>query len=98
MYSCETHTLVLKRAADALHHRVRDIRRRVDEVEVLATSLTNEARIALVVVDVCSDILPQLLEDKGATSEVECSEAWVRDDLRDDFGGRAGDELKNTSW
>ena len=91
-------TLVLERAAYTLHDRVRDIRRRVDKVEVLATGLTNETRIALVVVDVRGDILPELLEDEGATSEVECCEAWVRDDLRDDFGGWSGDELEDTRW
>lgn len=96
--NCTVRTLVLERAAYTLHDRVRDIRRRVDEVKVLSTGLTNETRVTLVVVDVRGDILPELLEDKGAASEVECGEAWVRDDLRDDLGGWSGDELENTSW
>lgn len=95
---CTVRTLVLERAAYTLHNRVRDIRGRVDKVEVLSTGLTNETRVTLVVVDVRGDILPELLEDEGATGEVECCEAWVRDDLRDNFGGWSRDELENTSW
>ena len=90
-------TLILKCSANGLIDGVLDLRRGVDQVEVLATcysvsqnkltakrsllhdhtGLAHNSRVALVYVDVGRDVLPQLLEHKGAASEVQGGEARV---------------------
>ena len=66
-------------------------------MEVLSTSLANNTRVALVVIQVRSDILPKLLEDESASGEVKGSEFGVSDHLGNNFSGRTRDELKDTS-
>ena len=68
----------------------------MDKVEVLATGLTDDARVALVRVEVLGDVLPELLEHEGAASEVERREVWVRDGLADDCFWHARNELNDT--
>lgn len=57
------------------------------------TGLADDAWIALIFVDICSDVLPQLLEHERAPSEVQRSKLAMRDRLRDDFWRRARHEL-----
>lgn len=92
------HTLVLECASYALHNRVLQLRRLMNDMEVLSTSLTNKTWVALVYVDVSGDVLPEFLEDECAAGKVEGGEAGVGDDLRADLFRRAGDELDNTRW
>jgi hypothetical protein len=66
-------------------------------MEVLAACLTNDPGVSSILVKVVGNILPQLLEDEGASSEVEGRELAVTDRLCDDFSGRARDELDDAS-
>lgn len=65
-------------------------------MEVLATSFTNEPRVALVDVDIGADILPELLEHKGAACEVQSCEARMRNYLCNNLCRRAGYKLDDT--
>lgn len=69
----------------------------MDHVEVLASGLSDNAGVRLVVLDVVTNVLPELAEDVGRTGEVEGSELGVLQDLGDNLGGGAGDELDDTS-
>ena len=51
------------------------------EMEVLSACLSDQSGITLVVINVRANVFPQLLEDKGASGEVQRCETWVRDDL-----------------
>ena len=62
-------------------------------MEVLPAGLADDARVALVGVEVLGDVLPELLEHEGAASEVERREVWVRDGLADDCFRHARNEL-----
>lgn len=70
---------------------------RMDHVEVLATSLTNNTGVADVVVDVVTNLLPQVAEDVGGTSEVERREVGAGERDARDLLGITGDELDDTS-
>lgn len=65
-------------------------------MEVLASCLAHNPGVALIDIEVGGDILPQLLENEGATSEVERGKAAVVDGLRDDLGRGTRGELDNT--
>lgn len=78
-------TLVLERGPDSLVDGVLDICRRVDEVEILAASLADNTRVALVDVQVGRDVLPELLENERAAGKVQGSEVWAGDCLTDDL-------------
>lgn len=67
-------------------------------MEVLSTGLTDQAGVALVRLDVRSDVLPQFFEHKCAPGEVERRKVGVGDDLCADLCGWAGDELDDTRW
>ena len=60
------------------------------------TSLANDAWIALILIDVCGDVLPQLLEHERAPSEMQRSKVAMRDCLRDNLWGRAWHKLYNS--
>lgn len=89
-------SLVLEGSADRLEDGLLEVGRRVDEVEVLSTSLTDDSGVAGVVVNVVDDLLPQGSEDEGATSEVESSELSVLNAGLDNLDGRSRDELDDT--
>lgn len=63
-------TLVLKSRPHALYHRAPDVSAWVDQVEVLPSRLADNPRVALVVIDISSNILPQLLENEGRSGEM----------------------------
>lgn len=88
-------SLELKRSADGLHGSVADVRRLVDEVEVLATSFADDARVAAVFAlgDPLSDFSVQGTEHGGASGEMQGSEFAVVEYGVGDFFGIAGDEL-----
>src|SRR5690606_16077584 len=48
--------------------------RRVDEDEVLAAGLADEARVLLVVLDVLADAAPERLEGAGGAGEVDAAQ------------------------
>jgi hypothetical protein len=90
-------SLVLKGTTDGTDDGSADVGGRVDELEVLATSLTDDTGVGEVLVDVVADLLPEVLEDVGRTGEVETSEHAVGEDLVDEGDGGvavgAGEEL-----
>lgn len=55
-------TLVLECSSDSLNHRVLDIGTLVDNMEILAPSLTHNARVTLVHIQIVRDILPEFFE------------------------------------
>lgn len=87
--------LILKRSSHALHNGILHLRRGMYQVEVLSSRLAHKSWVTLVDIDIGGDILPQFLEHECAAGEVESCEAWVRDDLGNNFGGRSGDELND---
>lgn len=87
--------LEFKGTADGLDDGVTDICRLVDEMEVLSTGLTNDARVAAVLAigDAVGDLSIEAAEDPGATGEVKSSEIGVVEHGVGDFFGLAGNEL-----
>ena len=67
-------------------------------MEVLASSLPNNAGVSPVLFEVLRDVLPQLAEDERASREMERGERAVVDRLGDDLRRRAGDELDHARW
>lgn len=61
------------------------------------TGLANDTGIALVIVQISSNVLPELLEDEGASSEVKGGEVRVGDHLADNLSRRTRNELEDTS-
>lgn len=70
----------------------------MDQMEVLPSGLAHDSWIALVVVDVGCNVLPQLLKHKGRAGEVQCSEIGMGDALGDDFWRRTWNELDDAGW
>jgi hypothetical protein len=79
-----------------LDDRIPDLGRLVDNVEVLPAGLAHNPWVPFVHIEVGRDVLPQLLEDKGAASEVESREVGVVDGLCDYFGRGSGGKLDDT--
>ena len=75
-------TLVLERSTDGLDGGRAHVGGRVHELPVLATGLTNDARVREVVVDVLRNVLPERLEDVRRASEVQSGKVLVLDNLR----------------
>lgn len=69
--------LVLKGTTDSVVEDVLDISRLVHKVEVLATSLTDDARVSAIGVDVLGDLLPEVVEDACAAREVQTRQITV---------------------
>ena len=72
------------------------VRSRPERCEALHTGLADDTGVALVLVKVGGNVLPQFLEDKRAAGEMKPSEARVVDRLRDDRCWGAWDELNDT--
>ncbi len=93
---------VLETSSDSLNDARLDLGRRVVEVEVLSSSLTNDSWVTLVLVNVVTDSLPEISEDVGGSSEVETGKVLVVDTLTDNLGRVAWNELDdgwgNTSF
>lgn len=87
--------LVLESTTDGLDSGVVEVGRLVDQVEVLAASLTNDARVGLVAAlsNTLTNGSVQLAEDLSATGVVEGSELLVGEDGLGDLDGVTGDEL-----
>ena len=66
--------LVLEPAARDRDRDLLRIGRRVDDDEVLAAGLADEARIRAVAADVLADLLPHAVEHRGAAGEVHAGE------------------------
>ena len=64
----------------------------------MRTSLANDTRVALVVIQVQRNVSPEFLEHGGATREVEAGKRSMIDRLLDDLGCRARDELDDGRW
>lgn len=62
------------------------------------TSLADDPRVSLVLVQVARNVLPQLPEHECAPGKVQCSEVRVVDALSDDLRRRTGRELDDTGW
>lgn len=93
-------TLEFEGTADSLKSSVVQgslVQVRVQHVVVLATSLTNNARVALVVVDVVTDLLPEHTENVGGAGKVEGCKVGVGNGGATDFLSRARNELDDTS-
>jgi hypothetical protein len=86
-------TLVLKRRAHSLHHRIPNLSRLVNQMKVLPPRLAHDARVRPIRVQVARNVLPQLLEHGRAAGKVQRREAAVRESLRDDFFCGPRDEL-----
>lgn len=89
--------LVFESTTHGLLGSVLDVGRGVNQVEVLATSLTNDARVALVgaIGNSRGNLTIQAAEDLSATGEVEGSEFSVAKNDLGDFLGVAGHELND---
>lgn len=87
--------LVLERAADGVEDGVFNVGRRMDQVEVLAARLADDARVGFVSAlgDAGADLPVQLAEDGRAAGVVERGEVFVGEDLARDELGVAGHEL-----
>lgn len=90
-------TLELKGTTDGLNCGVTHIGGLVDQVEVLATSLADNARIAPVLAlrHTLGDFAIEHTEDISATSEVKTSEFLVVEDGAGDLLSLTGHELNN---
>ena len=91
-------TLVLKRAPHALYHSIPNLCRLVYNMKVLSTRFTHNPRVTSILVKIQCDIFPQFFEHKGASSEMECSEAWMVDGLSNNFGRGSRNKLDDTGW
>lgn len=80
-------SLVLESTANRLNDGGTNISRRVNELPVLATSLSDHSRVRQVLVHVVGNRLPQRLEDGGRSSEVKTSKVLVRDGAVDKLDG-----------
>ena len=80
--------MVLESATDRTDDGSTEVGRRVNELEVLATGLADNARVAQVPVNVVADLLPERAEDVGRAGKVETGEHAVREDLVDERDGR----------
>jgi len=86
-------SLVLETGSDGLEDTGSDVGRRVVQVEVLSTGLSDDSGVSLVVVQVHGNVLPQLFEDVGGSGKVETGKVPVVDTLLDDLGGVTRGEL-----
>ena len=77
-------------------NRIVDIRTLMYNMEVLAPSLTNDSRVPFVIIQICSDVLPKLLEYMGRPSKVKTCERRVRDSLGNNFWWRSWDKLNDS--
>ena len=73
-----------------------DIRTLMYNMEVLAPSLTNDSRVPFVIIQICSDVLPKLLEYMRRPSKVKTCERRVRDSLGNNFWWRSRDKLNDS--
>lgn len=89
---------VLETSSDGLNDTRLDVGRRVVQVEVLTTGLSDKSWVTLVQVDVVSNSAPQGLEDLSGSSEVETSKVLVVDTLADNLRWVSGDELDDRWW
>jgi hypothetical protein len=67
-------------------------------MKILSTRLTHNPGVASIPVKIHCDIFPQLLEYKGAASEMECSETWMVDGLSHNLGRGSRYKLDDTGW
>lgn len=88
-------TRVLESSSDSLNDTRLDVGRRVIEMEVFTTSFTYNSGVAPVDVEVLGNVLPELSEDVGRTSEVETSKLLVINTLLDNLRGVSRDELND---
>lgn len=90
-------TLELEGTTDSLLDSVVNLGRGIDQVEVLSTSLTNDAGVASVsaLSNTLADGAVELTEDGGASSVVESSKLLVLEDDLGDVDGVTGDKLDN---
>jgi hypothetical protein len=79
-------SLVLETGSDGLHDARLDVGRRVVQVEVLSTGLSDDPGVTLVDVEVLGNVLPELLEDVGGSGKVEAGKVPVVDALLDNLG------------
>lgn len=79
--------LVLEGSTDSLDGGGADIGRRVNELPVLSTGLSDHAGVAEVLVHVLGDRLPERLEDVSRSGEVEAGEVLVGDGAVDELDG-----------
>jgi hypothetical protein len=79
-------SLVLEPGSDGLHDARLDVGRRVVQVEVLSTGLSDDPGVTLVDVEVLGNVLPELLEDVGGSGKVEAGKVPVVDALLDNLG------------
>ena len=89
--------LVLESTSDSLKDAVSDISGGVVEVEVFTTGLSNNSRVASVLVEVGGNVLPERLEDVSRSGKVETGKLSVLNALLDNVGRRARDELDH-AW
>ena len=73
-----------------------DFRTLMYNMEVLAASLTHDSRVSLVLIQICSNVLPKLLEYMGRSSKVKTCERRVRDSLSDNFRWGSWDKLDDS--
>jgi hypothetical protein len=88
-------TLVLKASTNYLENSIFYFCGLMHDVEILPASLSYNSRIALVCVQISSNILPQLLEYKCAASKVQSREVVIGYSLSHDVSGRSGDKLND---
>jgi hypothetical protein len=86
-------SLVLEPGSDGLEDTDPDIGRRVVQVEVLASGLSDNPGVSSVSVEVHGNVLPQLFEDVGGSGKVQTGELSVVDTLLDDLGRVTRGEL-----
>ena len=89
-------TLVFEASPETLEHRVTDFCGLVNDMKVLSTSFTDNPGVASVFIEIRGNILPKLLEYKGASGKMQRRKTRVSDGLRDDLGWRPRHKLDDT--
>ena len=68
------------------------------QVEVLSSSLTNDSRVSLVLVNVVPDSFPQVSENVGRSGKVKTGKVLVVDTLTDNLWWVSRNELNDGWW
>lgn len=79
-------TLVFEASPDTLEHRITDFSGLVNDMEILSTGFTDNPRVTPVFIKIRGNILPKLLEYKGASGEMQRCKLRMSDGLRHDLG------------
>jgi hypothetical protein len=89
-------SLVFEPSSDGLEDTDLDVGRRVIQVEVFTSGLSDDPGVSSVSIEVHGNVLPELLEDVSGSGKVKTGKLSVIDTLLDDLGRVTGSELDDT--